>query len=65
VADIHDERLSSPVVLAHVQTLIGAKILDLHKGNTGEQDTARLGEGPTGMAFPSVCEPRCLELIAK
>lgn len=65
MADIHDERLSSTVVLAHIQTLIGAEILDLHKDNAGEQDIAQLGAGPTGMAFPSVCEPRCLELIAK
>lgn len=51
MADIHDERLSSTVVLTHVQTLIGAKILDLHKGNAGEQDIAQLGAGPTAMAF--------------
>lgn len=54
VADVHDERLPSAVVLTHIQTLTGAEVLDLHRGNAGKQDIAQLGAGPTGMAFPSV-----------
>lgn len=40
------------VALTHIQTLIDAEILDLHKGNTGKQDMAQLCAGPAGMAFP-------------
>lgn len=48
------------VVLAHIQTLVGAEILDLHKGEQrgsriaqlGMGRIAQLGMGTTGMAFP-------------
>lgn len=45
VADIHDEGLPSAVVLTYIQTLIGAQILDLQRGEQRGNRITQLGVG--------------------